>query len=165
MDDDGLPPRRAPEWKVVHAPRVAVRDNPETSAKMLGAKTHGTIVRMESELNGWIKLLNEPGWMLTDGAAVGLGRLLERVPVPDSPLTLRFSHPDDGQPLLELPTRMSATVKEVKAAVAAATGLRANAMVLARGKMGSRISDSSANLFGDSETLWACGYVDQQVRA
>ena len=29
--------------------------------------------------------------------------------------------------------------------------------------MGSRISDSSENLFADDQTLWACGYVDQQV--
>ena len=74
----------------------------------------------------------------------------------------QFSRPDNGRPMLELPTRMTATVKEVKAAVAAATGLSANALVLARGKMGQRISDSSENLFGDKETLWACGYVDGQ---
>ena len=29
--------------------------------------------------------------------------------------------------------------------------------------MGSRISDSSENLFADEQTLWACGYIDQQV--
>lgn len=29
--------------------------------------------------------------------------------------------------------------------------------------VGSRISDSSENLFADDQTLWACGYVDQQV--
>ena len=42
------------------------------------------------------------------------------------------------------------------------SGACANALVLARGKMGQRISDSSENLFGDGETLWACGYVDRQ---
>ena len=35
----------------------------------------------------------------------GLAALLEKVPVPDTPLTLRFSRPDDGKPLTSLATR------------------------------------------------------------
>lgn len=93
---------------------------------------------------------------------MGLGLLLERVPVADEPITLRFSHPETGRPLHELRTTMLSTIGEAKAAVAAATGLKKTAMVLARGKQGQRISDSSENLFADHETLWACGYVDGQ---
>ena len=181
MDDDGLPPRRRAEWRVVHAPRVAVRESPGTNAKMLGSRAHGDTVCAEREENGWIKLGkasilcaccagNLPlrdlsadgtaGWMLIDGASVGLGPLLERLPVPSTSITLRFSRPDDGKALTDLQTHMSATIKEAKAAVAAVTGLRAEAMAFARGRMGQRISDSAANLYGDDETLWSCGYMD-----
>ena len=57
---------------------------------------------------------------------------------------------------------LSRVHRDVKQAVAAATSLKASAMVLARGKQGSRISDSAQNIFGDEETVWACGYVDGQ---
>ena len=162
MDDDGEPPpRRLPAWTVVHRPRVAVRRSADVTAPMAGSKLHGEVVAASREAGGWIEL-SDGGWMLVDGSCVGLGVLLERVPPPNEALTLRFSHPDTGRPLHELATTMVATVGQTKSAVAAATGLRAGAMVLARGKQGQRISDSAENLFRDHETLWACGYVDGQ---
>lgn len=161
-DPDGLSPRRLPKWRIVHAPRVAIRETPQTTGQLIGSKMQGDVVESEREESGWIRLNGAPGWMLIDGAAVGLGPLLECIPVPSTPLSLCFSRPDDGKALLNLETTMNSTVREVKAAVAAATGLQAGAMVLARGKMGQRISDSAANLFADHETLWACGYIDGQ---
>ena len=85
--DDGLPPRRYPQWTVVHKPRVAVRAQPDTKAQMLGSKVEGCIVSAREEKNGWITLSDEPGFMLIDGASVGLGALLERLEVPDTALT------------------------------------------------------------------------------
>lgn len=64
------------------------------------------------------------------------------------------------QPLYELSTTWDSTVKEVRAAVCAATGLKVGSMILARGRMGQRISDSSDNLFRDDETMWECGFSD-----
>ena len=106
MDDDGLPPRRKPQFTVVHKPRVAVRATPTTAASMVATKTTGAIVAAKTEKDGWIELDGEPGFMLIDGTGVapGLGILLERVPIPDTPLTLLVSHPTTGKPLLELET-------------------------------------------------------------
>ena len=139
--------------------------------------------------------------MLIDGQSVGLGTLLEPVPVPDTAITLNFARPDNGKQMLALTLPWNTTIAKTKAAVAEATGLRLGSMVLARGKsacarlrrastsmyaslhcavaclshtlphdlipvsfaVGSRISDSSENLFADDQTLWACGYIDQQV--
>ena len=91
---------------------------------------------------------------------IGLGVLLEREPIPEERIMLNFARPDNGKHMLALTMPMATTVKAVKAEVAKATGLKASAMVMARGKMGSRISDSAANLFADDETLWSCGYFD-----
>ena len=164
MDDDGLPPRRLQQFTVVHKPRVAVRATRSTTADIVTTKTTGAIVSAKKEENGWIELDGEPGFMLIDGTGVaaGLGILLERVPVPDTPLTLFFSHPTTGKPLLELQTTMLTTIKQVKQAVGEQTELKASAIVMARGRQGQRISDSAANLFGDGETVWACGYEDRQ---
>ena len=164
MDDDGLPPRRKPQFTVVHKPRVAVRATPTTGASMVATKTTGAIVAAKTEKDGWIELDDEPGFMLIDGTGVapGLGILLERVPIPDTPLTLLVSHPTTGKPLLELETTYRTTIKEFKAAVAAKTELKATAMILARAKQGTRIADGGDAIFQDGETLWACGYVDRQ---
>ena len=167
--DDELPPRRLPQFTVVHKPRVAVRASAAVSANMIGTKTTGAVVTCKKISDGWIELDGEPGFMLIDGASIKLGLLLERVPVPDASLTLKFSHPTTGKPLHDLPTTMSATIKEVKMAVAAATGLKATAMcdahrsnppgnclptharaqrdghfcrVLARGRMGGQTSEA-----------------------
>ena len=137
-ESDGLPPRRLPEWKVVHAPRVAVRSAPDTKASLAGSKMEGETVTAEAEEGGWIRLAAESTsgarWMLIDGAEVGLGKLLERVPPPNTHLTLRFSHPETGRPLCEVQSVMSATVGTLKAAVQQQCGLRARSLVLARGR-------------------------------
>jgi hypothetical protein len=70
--------------------------------------------------------------------------------------------PTTGKHLCEIETHFLTTIKELKAQFAKEAELSATAMVFARGKMGQRISDSSENLYGDSETVWACGYVDGQ---
>ena len=95
---DELPPRRLPQFTVVHKPRVAVRSEPATSASMVATKVTGAVVTAKKEAGGWIELDGEPGWMLIDGASVKLGMLLERVPVPDTPLTLKFAHPTTVRP-------------------------------------------------------------------
>ena len=83
------------EWLVVH-PRMAVRDSPSTTADIVSAHKKGDVVRgVPTTVDGvpWLKLSlscaieGEPraAWMLIDGEAVGLGRLLERrEPPPDS---------------------------------------------------------------------------------
>ena len=148
--DDDLPPRRPPSWTVVHKPRVAVRKEPRVDAPLVATRVTGDVVASSSEEGGWIKLIGEPGgWMLVDGSSIGLGILLEQVPVPDSSVTLCFARPDNGKPMLKLMLPFCTTIKQTKAAVEAATGLRSGSMVLARGKMGSRISDSSENIFAD----------------
>eukprot|EP00966_Prymnesium_polylepis_P213493 4944372-Prymnesium_polylepis.2 len=92
--------------------------------------------------------------------SLGLSVLLEQQPQPSSAITLRFSRPDTGKPLHEHRTTLDATVKEVHAAVCAATGLKPGSMIIARGVMGQRISDSSDNMFGEGETMWQCGFSD-----
>lgn len=158
---DDLPPRRLPSFTVVHTPRVAVRKEPDTKAQMVGSKAHGEVVHAQSVADGWVKL-GAGQFMLIDGTGVGLSTLLEPQPITGS-VTLHFARPDNGKPMLKAWLPFATTIKEVKKLVADATGLRANSMVLARGQMGQRISDSSENLFGDDETLWACGYVEGQV--
>ena len=44
---------------------------------MLGGKRRGDVFAVEWSLEGmWVKLKDQPGWMLTHGAQVGLGGLL-----------------------------------------------------------------------------------------
>lgn len=92
--------------------------------------------------------------------SLGLTTLLEQQPQPTTAVTLRFSRPDTGKPLHELRTTLDATVKDVRIAVCAATGLKPESMIIARGVMGQRISDSSDNMFGEEETVWQCGFSD-----
>ena len=63
-----------------------------------------------------------------------------------------------SQPLYEFTARWDAAIKDVRALICEATGLKPGSMVIARGRMGQRISDSSDNLFGDAESLWECGF-------
>ena len=67
--------------QVVHGPLVAVRERPSVQSRMLGGKRRGDVFAVEWSLEGmWVKLKDQPGWMLTHGAQVGLGLLLEPVP-------------------------------------------------------------------------------------
>ena len=86
--------------------------------------------------------------------------LLELQPQPTTEIKLRFSRPDNGKALYVLSTTWTATVIEVRKAACLATGLVNGSMILARGRMGQRISDSADNLFGDGETMWECGFSD-----
>ena len=159
---DELPPRRPPSWTVVHKPRIAVRAEPAVSAALRATKITGAVVEGE-QAGGWVKLADGAGFILIDGAAAGVdGPLLQRNPIPDGAIVLEFVHPSTGKGMLHLEVPHAATIKAVKRAVAEATGLRAGAMVLARAAMGSRISDSAANLFDDEETVWECGFVEGQ---
>ena len=46
---------------------------------MLGGKRRGDVFAVEWSLEGmWVKLKDQPGWMLTHGAQVGLGLLVSR---------------------------------------------------------------------------------------
>ena len=67
--------------QVVHGPLVAVRERPSVQSRMLGGKRRGDVFAVEWSLEGmWVKLKDQPGWMLTHGAQVGLGLLVEPVP-------------------------------------------------------------------------------------
>ena len=82
-------PRR---WRVVHAPRVAIRAKPSTEAQIIGVVRTGAEVESSGPCgDNWIELTpsfapaGAPGWMMVDGTAVGLGPLLQaqvRLPVP-----------------------------------------------------------------------------------
>ena len=162
-DDDGLPPRRRPQFTVVHKPRVAIRKEPRTDAALVATKVFGDVINADSISDGWVTLPDGGGFMLIDGKSVGLGTLLEPVPPPTTPITLNFSRPDNGKHMLALTLPFDTSIGQTKVIVAKATGLRVGSMVLARGKMGERISDSASNLFDDASSVWSCGYVDGQV--
>lgn len=69
-------------WRVIHKPRVAVRKEPSTSAGIVGVVQFGSEVTPLEIRDGWLRVecggKGQSGWMLIDGASVGLGRLLER---------------------------------------------------------------------------------------
>eukprot|EP00966_Prymnesium_polylepis_P302629 6991382-Prymnesium_polylepis.1 len=45
--DYALPGERDQWWRVVHYPRVAVRESPGTTAKAIGMRSEGTVVRVQ----------------------------------------------------------------------------------------------------------------------
>lgn len=64
-------------YRVVYSPYVAVRAEPDVKSKLLGGKKKGEIVSVEWAMEAmWVKLRDEPGWMLTHGADLGLPQLL-----------------------------------------------------------------------------------------
>ena len=77
--------------------RVVVRAQPSTGAEVLATKLKGQIVVAEAEEQGWARLSERHGgrvgWMLIDGAALGLGPLLRLVTAPTvrEPHTLRIA--------------------------------------------------------------------------
>mmetsp|Transcript_1628 Transcript_1628/g.2904 ORF Transcript_1628/g.2904 Transcript_1628/m.2904 type:complete len:334 (+) Transcript_1628:2-1003(+) len=81
-------------WRVVHKPRIAVRAKPDAKSEVVGVLYAGDEVIMAGEQHGdWMRvseatqLADEPdeAWVLVDGSSVGLGALLEFLPVPDEP--------------------------------------------------------------------------------
>ena len=81
-------------WRVAHGPRVAVRNEPSSAAKMVGAVNQDVIVRGTVVGGGEWLMLEDPYagcFMLIEGSRVGLGTLLKPVaatgepPQPPSP--------------------------------------------------------------------------------
>eukprot|EP00966_Prymnesium_polylepis_P104129 2411203-Prymnesium_polylepis.1 len=69
-------------YRVVHAPYVYLRAGPSQEHKVLGVAQQGTRLQMDAESNGWYRTRavvadGEQGWVLLDGAKIGLGVLLE----------------------------------------------------------------------------------------
>ena len=84
-----LPSAGGSFYRVVHRPRVAVRAEPSVKAAIVYALAAGEVFHVEAELaSGWVKVAADEAWVhqiqegyvLIDGAELGLGRLLERLP-------------------------------------------------------------------------------------
>ena len=72
------PPEPASQAYEVVFSRVVVRAAPSTAAAVVGSKSRGELVAAEEVVDGWIRVA-EPslaGFMLIDGATLGLGQLL-----------------------------------------------------------------------------------------
>jgi hypothetical protein len=78
-------------WRVLHE-RVAIRAGPSTRAAIIGIARAGQEVESCEKQNDWVRLArisapkaavvsggNPAAWMLVDGKAVGLGRLLKQL--------------------------------------------------------------------------------------
>jgi len=70
-------------WRIVFKDKVAVRAEPSTKARVLGAKMPGSKVYASYQEDGWLRLHPEmyqgkEAWMLIDGKAQGHGMLLEQ---------------------------------------------------------------------------------------
>lgn len=72
-------------YRVVHEPKVAIRDTASTSSKVIGVKQTGEIFRAAAVIDGWVQLEDGKGWMMIDGAKLNLGMLLEEVMPDGSP--------------------------------------------------------------------------------
>jgi hypothetical protein len=77
-------------YEVVHT-TCFVRASPDVSAKAVGQHPRGTVVEVDEVRDGWALLsdTSEPQrtasptnecWMLIDGKAIGLGKLLQPIP-------------------------------------------------------------------------------------
>lgn len=80
----------ATTYRVVHGPFVFVRAAPSTDAEVLSMADVGACLTVDAECRGWVRTAALPcalpdsklragGWVLVDGAALGLGVLLEPV--------------------------------------------------------------------------------------
>ena len=82
----GMPERelRPPvAYRVLHKPFVYVRAAPSTRAAMLGILRPGDEVLAGCEHDGWLRTAmpfdkGRHGWLLLDGAPLGMGQLLAR---------------------------------------------------------------------------------------
>ena len=77
------------KYRVVHAPRVAVRSSP--NGAIVGSKPAGEEFLVVEEAGGWVKLTHggRDAWMLVDGSSLGLGLLLSKLPQLDPPVVVR----------------------------------------------------------------------------
>jgi hypothetical protein len=66
-------------YRVVHKDLVYIREDHNADSADLSYKSCGDVVLATGEVNDWLKLADEGGWMLKDGEAQGLGLLLEPV--------------------------------------------------------------------------------------
>ena len=76
------PPSSGQRYVVVHSPLVYIRESRDANSRRLGYKSVGdeVVAERDGEVDGWLKLSGEPGWMLRDGSAMGLGELLKPAP-------------------------------------------------------------------------------------
>ena len=81
----------ATTYRVAHGPFVFVRAAPSTDAEVVSMADVGACLTVDAECRGWVRTAALPcalpdsklrtgGWVLVDGAALGLGVLLEPVP-------------------------------------------------------------------------------------
>ena len=78
--------RRTTQWRVVHASKIVARSRPATSAPLVEVFEPGELVwGGPPRDDGWLPLSDRPpvGYVLIDGAALGFGRLLERIEPPE----------------------------------------------------------------------------------
>ena len=85
---ESLKPERG-AYRVVHSPSVMVRDRPKgrvVGTQLLGALVHTDMCSVGGVGGGWVRIkggyAGGEGWMLVDGGALGLGKLLEAAPRP-----------------------------------------------------------------------------------
>ena len=76
-------------YRVVHAPFVFVRAAPSTDAEVVSLTSAGSTLTVDAECDGWVRRAATAadegpagGWVLVDGAALGLGVLLQPVTTP-----------------------------------------------------------------------------------
>ena len=78
---EGAPLANGSYYIVVHKPAVFVRSSPTTSAEPCGSLVIGDVVQCDARKRGaWLKLVGREGWVLEDGASLGLGQLLRCLP-------------------------------------------------------------------------------------
>jgi hypothetical protein len=65
------------QFRVVHKDLVYVQEDHSADSAVLGYKSCGEVVLATCEVNDWLKLADEEGWMLRDGRTLGQGVLLE----------------------------------------------------------------------------------------
>ena len=78
-------------WRVVHEPRVAVRQFPSIEASCLGMRRAGEVVATSEQKGNWVRIAartgaREAGWMLTHGKGTiveHLGFLLQPIALPE----------------------------------------------------------------------------------
>ncbi|CAK8991116.1 unnamed protein product [Durusdinium trenchii] len=81
-------------YRTVHHPRVAIRAKPSTSAEIVHVLSAGEVFRVAEEVDGWLRLAADEAWarsiaagfVLLDGKALGLGKLVEKLEKNDEEL-------------------------------------------------------------------------------
>eukprot|EP00656_Telonema_subtile_P016883 TRINITY_DN18955_c0_g1_i1.p1 TRINITY_DN18955_c0_g1~~TRINITY_DN18955_c0_g1_i1.p1 ORF type:complete len:334 (+),score=62.36 TRINITY_DN18955_c0_g1_i1:100-1101(+) len=145
-------------WRVVHAPRVVLRAERGRSSRMVGSKAVGEEVIADLELDGWVRTAESAHWLLVDGAEVGLGPLLERVPPIDEEITLRILHPETAEFVGTVTARTHWRVEQLRGAICELTGLQPHKCVMCKGVMGQKVSDSGDSVLHVDSALYDAGW-------